>query len=82
MVMLWRHNERARAPLRFEQLGSSLLDDPEALRIYAALFEKMLPIEATLAAARALRLQAAEIERRRNAGRKIVAEIMACRGGP
>ena len=43
MVMLWRHNERARAPLRFEQLGSSLLDDPEALRIYAALFEKMLP---------------------------------------
>jgi hypothetical protein len=42
----------------------------------------MLPSEATLAAVKALQFQADEIERRRNASRKMVAEIMACRGGP
>jgi hypothetical protein len=37
---------------------------PDTLRTYAALFEKMLPSDATCAAARALRFMADEIERR------------------
>jgi hypothetical protein len=39
---------------------------PETLRSYAANFERMLPSEATLAAAKALRFQTNEIMRRRN----------------
>jgi hypothetical protein len=39
------------------------MDDPQTLRAYAAIFDRMLPSDATLAAARALRFQADEIER-------------------
>jgi hypothetical protein len=51
----------------FLPMLSPLVDDPdpETLRTYAALFEKMLPSEASFAAAKALRFQADEIERQR-----------------
>jgi hypothetical protein len=42
----------------------TFVDDPETLRVYAPLFEKMLPSDATCAAARALRFMADEIKRR------------------
>jgi hypothetical protein len=38
-------------------------DDPAALRGFAAIFDRMTPSDATLAAARALRFMADEIER-------------------
>jgi hypothetical protein len=41
-----------------------LTDDLETLLTYAALFEGMVPSDAACAAARALRFQADEIERR------------------
>jgi hypothetical protein len=43
-----------------------MTDDPEGLRTYAAIFDKMIPSDATLAAAKALRFQADEIERRQS----------------
>jgi hypothetical protein len=41
------------------------MDDPKTFRAYAALFERMVTSDATLAAAKALRFQTDEIERRR-----------------
>jgi hypothetical protein len=54
-----------RGPVRYIRYrGGTLVDDPETLRSYALLFDRMVPSEASLAAARALRFQADEIERR------------------
>jgi hypothetical protein len=46
--------------------------NPQTLRTHAALFEKMLPSDATSAAAAALRFQADEIERRQGAIREML----------
>jgi hypothetical protein len=68
-----RHSVRLRRPsIPCRKL---LVDSPETLRTYAALFDRMVPSEATCAAARALRFMANEIERRQGRDNGISGDI-------
>jgi hypothetical protein len=50
--------------VRLVWIVTMLPDNPATLRAYAAIFDRMTPSTATLAAVRALRFMAEEVERR------------------